>query len=414
MEKIVVNGGYPLLGSIKVSGMKNSVLPILYASILVKDEVIIHNVPRVSDVHNSLEILKSMGAVAEFCDYNSVKINCKNASNSSIREDLIGKMRASSYLMGVMLSRFGEVDIPMPGGCNFGARPIDLHLKGFGALGGECREEDGRIRIVSKKKLKSNKITLDKISVGATINMVLASALLEGTTQIDNCAKEPHVDDLIGFLNCCGAKIKRVDTTIVCHGVKALHGGEYTVFPDMIEALTYVCAVGICRGAVQICGVNLSHISSQLPLFCGMGFKIDAGKDSLLVSAQRVNGASVVTAPYPLFPTDIHPQFAALLCFANEGGQITDDVFPTRFAYVPELLKMGADIRQIGNSVIVSKSNMKCASLDATDLRAGAALALAAMGAEGISTISNVNYIVRGYESFTEKLANIGGRIKLI
>ena len=184
MEKIVVNGGYPLLGSIKVSGMKNSVLPIIYASILVKDEVIIHNVPRVSDVYNSLEILKSMGAVAEFYDKNTVKINCKNATNVGIREDLIGKMRASSYLMGVMLSRFGEVDIPMPGGCNFGARPIDLHLKGFNVLGGECSEDDNRIRILSKKKLKSNKITLDKISVGATINMVLASALLEGTTQI--------------------------------------------------------------------------------------------------------------------------------------------------------------------------------------------------------------------------------------
>ncbi len=414
MEKILVEGGHPLYGEVAVSGMKNSVLPIIYASLLVKDECIIHNVPRVSDVYNSLEILKSIGADAEFCDRNSIRINAKNANGKGLKEELVRKMRASSYLMGVLLSRYGSVDIPLPGGCNFGARPLDLHIKGFEMLGAECAEENDRIKIISNKKLKSNKITLDKISVGATINMVLASALIDGITVIQNCAKEPHIDDLICFLNNCGARIIRQDNTIFCNGVSSLHGTEYTIFPDMIEALTFVCAVGICQGEVHIKGVNPEHISYELPIFESMGYRIDFHNRTLAVRARQVFGVNVETAPYPLFPTDIHPQFSALLCYANGGGAITDAVFPTRFAYVDQLIKMGADIVRKSNTVYIRKSDMRGALLDATDLRAGAALVLAALGASGVSTINNVNYIVRGYEDFVCKIANIGGKIKLI
>ena len=414
MEQISVIGGNRLEGKIKVSGMKNSALPIIFACLLVPQECIIINVPRVSDVYDSLKILRSMGAIADFCDTNTVLINTKNVTDQVSEFPLVCKMRASSYLMGAMLSRFGKIKMPMPGGCNFGARPLDLHFKGFESLGAKCFEYDGKIEIFSKEKLKSKKIILDKISVGATINMVLATALLDGLTVIENCACEPHVDDLICFLNKCGANVQRKGTTIFCNGVKELHGTEYCIFPDMIEALTYIASVGICRGEAVIDGIVCEHLSNELHLFEQMGFSIKEYGDRLRVTADKIVGADVVTAPYPMFPTDFHPQFASLLCFAQGGGVITDTVFPTRFAYVNELCKMGAKIEKIGNSAYITPSLLHGAEIDATDLRAGASLVLAGLGADGQSTINNVNYIVRGYENIVEKLANIGGKIKLI
>ena len=414
MEQISVIGGNRLEGEVRVSGMKNSALPIIFACLLVPQECIISNVPRVSDVYNSLQILRSMGAVADFCGANTVLINTKNVSDTVTEDALIGKMRASSYLMGAMLSRYGKIKMPLPGGCNFGARPLDLHFKGFESLGAKCFEKAGIIEIFSLKKLKSKKIILDKISVGATINMVLATALLDGVTQIENCACEPHVDDLICFLNKCGANIVRKGTTVYCRGVKSLHGTSHCIFPDMIEALTYIAGVGICRGEVILKDVVCRHLKGELSLFRAMGYSIKEYKDTLYVTADAVIGKDVITAPYPLFPTDFHPQYAALLCFAKGGGVITDTVFPTRFAYIDELRKMGAKIERTGNSARIKKSELHGAIIDATDLRAGASLVLAALGATGQSTINNVNYIVRGYENIVEKLANIGGKIKLI
>ena len=414
MDKIVINGGGSLEGEVQVSGMKNSALPIIYACLLVPAECIIENVPRVSDVYNSLEILRSMGAYAEFCDIHTVCINTKNATESINAMDLVCKMRASSYLLGSMLARFGHVKIPIPGGCNFGSRPLDLHFKGFEYLGAECNEDKEKIEIFSRKKLKSKKIRLDKISVGATINMVLVAATLKGVTVIENCAMEPHVDDLINFLNSCGAHIIRVNTTIICNGVSLLHGTKYSIFPDMIEALTYIAAVGICKGRLLLSNVAPEHLSYVITIFKSMGFSIRSYANLLYVSADEIVGADVVTAPYPLFPTDFHPQFASLLCFSNGGGTIREEIFPTRFAYVDELLKMGGRITRAGNVIRVEGAALQGTSLDATDLRAGAALVLAAMGAYGESTINNVNYIVRGYENIVEKLANIGGKIKLI
>ena len=414
MEKIVVNGGNRLNGEIRVSGMKNSALPIIFSCLLIPQDCVIKNVPRVSDVYNSLEILRSMGAYAEFCDEHTVLINTKNATNDIKATDLICKMRASSYLLGVLLSRFGSVSIPFPGGCNFGARPLDLHFKGFASLGTECIEKEGKIELFSGKKLKSKKIRLDKISVGATINMVLAAVLLDGVTVIENCAMEPHVDDLISFLNSCGANIKRIGTTVFCNGVNSLHGTEYSIFPDMIEAMTYIAAVGICKGRIVVRNVVNEHLEYVIQVLKSMGYYIIEHSGSLEVCVKEVTGADVVTAPYPLFPTDFHPQFASLLCYSRGGGEIRDEVFPTRFAYVKELIKMGAQISKCDNCVKIKKSNLKGAILDATDLRAGAALVLAALGAEGQSTINNVNYIVRGYENLVEKIAQIGGKIELI
>ena len=414
MDRIVINGGNRLYGQVKISGMKNSALPIIFACLLIPSECVIHNVPRVSDVFNALELLRSMGAQAEFCEDHTVLINTENAKENVGNIQLVSKMRASSYLMGAMLSRFGRVEIPMPGGCNFGARPLDLHFKGFTELGAECIFNEEKIAIFSKNRLKSKKIRLDKISVGATINMVLASVFLDGVTVIQNCACEPHVDDLIMFLNRCGAKVFRYGKTVISIGQKRLHGAEHTIFPDMIEALTYAAGVGICGGEVLVDGVILEHLRHELNLFAEMGFCVKEYEKNISISANKIKGACVKTAPYPFFPTDFHPQFATLLCFANGGGTVTDDVFPTRFAYVDELKKLGADVDLIGNTAYIHKSRLVGANMDATDLRAGAALVLAGMGAEGESTINNVNYIVRGYESIVEKLANIGGKIKLI
>ena len=414
MEKIVIDGGSRLNGSVGISGMKNSALPIIFASILVEDECIIDNVPRVSDVFNSLEILRSMGARAEFCDLHTVSINTKNLSPQLGSKDLVCKMRASSYLMGALLSRFGKVEIPMPGGCNFGARPLDLHFSGFEKMGAVCEENQGHIKIFSKKKLNCNKITLDKISVGATINMVLALANSSGDSVIENCATEPHVDDLICFLNNCGADIKRIGTTITCQANKKLRGTRYRIYPDMIEALTYIIFVGICKGRLTVTDVVPHHLENEIGIFRKIGFDINVGTDNLKVCAENICGANVITAPYPGFPTDLHPQFAALLCFSSGGGTIKDVVFSNRFAYVNELQKMGASIKRVENTVFIDKSVLFGAQLDATDLRAGAALIAAALGAHGESEINNVNYIVRGYESIVDKIAAIGGKIKLV
>ena len=415
MERLVISGEQRLNGEIKISGMKNSALPIIFATILVKEECIIDNVPLVSDVLNALEILKMMGARVDFIDKHSVLINTKDLSPKITGYELISKMRASSYLMGTMLARFGCAYLPMPGGCNFGKRPIEQHLKGFETLGAECFVEEEFIFIKSKNSLKSTKITLDKISVGATINIVLASVFLAGETVIENAAIEPHVDDLICFLNACGAKIARKDRKIYVNGVKKLHGTTYKIYPDMIESLTYMTFVGATRGDITLCGVNYEHIRFCADIFTGMGYKIENYGDKVRVCVNSIlNGARVVTLPYPFFPTDLHPQFAALLCFTRDGGVIKEEVFPSRFAYVYELMKMGAKISREDNVAYIFPSQMHGADIDATDLRAGASLICAALGANGKSTIKNVNYIVRGYQDITTKVSLIGGKINLI
>ena len=415
MEKIVVTGGNELFGEINIGGMKNSALPIIFSTILVGDECIIDNIPLVSDVFNALEILKEMGAHIEFIDKHKVLINTKYLSNEIKGFDKISKMRASSYLMGTMLARFHKALLPMPGGCNFGVRPIEQHLKGFMALGAYANEENGYISIEAKNSLKSTKITLDKISVGATINIVLASVFLDGTTVIENVAIEPHVDDVIQFLNQCGARIIRHNRSIYCEGVKKLHGIEYRIYPDMIESLTYMSFLGATRGDITLNGINYEHIKYVCDIYAKMGYKIYSSNESVRAVVDfKLIGASIITAPYPLFPTDLHPQFASLLCFTKNGGIIKEEIFPTRFAYVLELQKMGAIIKREANIAHIFPSKLCGAEVDATDLRAGASLVCSALGASGESTINNVNYIVRGYEDIVGKIASLGGKIKLL
>ena len=413
MEKILIEGGHRLNGDIEISGMKNSALPIIFACLLIDGECILENIPRVSDVQNALSILRTMGAEADFVDYHTVKINTKNAENN-LDFELISKMRASSYLLSCALVRFGCVNMPYPGGCNFGSRPIEQHLKGLKRLGARGGESDGFVTLKCKNNLKSNKISLDKISVGATINMIMAAVLLEGQSIIENVAREPHVIDVIRFLNACGADILHFGSYIRVNGVRKLKGVKYRIYADMIEAGTYIACVGATGGALSLKGIEYEHIRPLRLVFDEMNIKISYNSRKIYVSSNTPKGTSVQTEPYPGFPTDLHPQLSALLCYCEGGGSITENIFDGRFAYVAQLEKMGAKIKRGGNTVYVSQLRLTGASTDATDLRAGAALVVAGLGAQGITTINNVNYIVRGYEELTSKLASVGGNIKLI
>jgi len=416
MEKIFVQGKEKLYGSVEISGMKNSALPIIFASVLVKGDSIIENVPIVSDVHNSLKILSEMGADVKYEDLHTVRINTDNIDDEKINMELVSKMRASSYLMGSLLARFGKIKIAYPGGCNFGHRPIDEHLKGFCQMGAKCVENNGFVEITTNKKLKSGEIILDKISVGATINMVLASSLTDGKTVIRNTAREPHVDDVIYYLNRCGANIRRTGDTITVYGSSSLRGARYRIFPDMIEALTYISCVGVTRGAVEIKNIRADHLKSILPLFEYMGMDVYCKSKKVINvrSMIRLCGAHIRTMPYPGFPTDFHPQFSSLLCYTNGGGSVDETIFPGRFAYVNELKKMGGKLEKTDSKVFVKPSYLYGTEIDATDLRAGAGLVVASLGAEGNSTVNNVGYILRGYEDMVGKLSSIGAIIKIV
>ena len=416
MEKIIIQGKEKLYGSVKISGMKNSALPIIFATLLIKGESVIENIPIVSDTCNALSILSEMGADVKYEDLHTVRIKTENIDINMLNYGLVSKMRASSYLMGVFLSLFGRVRIPYPGGCNFGCRPIDEHLNGFSQMGALCKETDGFVEITTDKKLKSGKITLDKISVGATINMILASALTEGRTVIHNVAREPHVDDLISFLNKCGADIKRSGGAICVNGVKSLSGARYRIYPDMIEALTYISCVGASKGVIQLKDISVEHLWDTIPLFEYMGMDIQCFNGNALNvrCCIKLCGAHVKTKPYPGFPTDFHPQFSSLLCFTNGGGSIEETIFPGRFAYVNELKKMGGRVDKTDNKVFISPSDLIGSETDATDLRAGAALIVASLGARGESIINNIGYILRGYEDIVGKLSSLGAIIKII
>ena len=412
MKSIVIEGGQRLNGKIEISGMKNSALPIIFACILVSGETVLHNVPRVSDVENALEILRKMGADADFVDEHTVIINTQRLDGCGIDFELVSKMRASSYLMSTCLAKFGRVRIPYPGGCNFGSRPIEQHIKGFCALGADCLQNDEIIEINLPKRIKSSKILLDKISVGATINMIMASVFCDGRVIIENVAKEPHVIDLISFLNVCGASITVNDNSIEVRGVNKLFGKPYRVYSDTIETLTFVTCIGVTGGRIALQNAEYEHVKPFIPLFQAMNIDVlYRGGFVCLKSSGIPKGIDVITAPYPDFPTDLHPQFSALLCYCEGGGSVTETIFKERFAYVNELQKMGAVIKKYGDTVKIQKSELYGAVLDATDLRAGASLVVASLGAKGRSIINNVNYIERGYEGIVQKLSSVGANI---
>ena len=418
MTKYIVQGGHPLFGEVRISGAKNAAVAIIPAALLVDGICRIENIPQISDVTALLKILEQLGANVRFLNRSSVEIDCRHISTTQVSQELAHKIRASYYLIGALLGRFGEAEVSMPGGCNFGGvRPIDQHVKGFVAMGAEVREGDFICAKADGGRMKGANIYLDVVSVGATMNIMMAAVLAEGTTVIENAAKEPHIVDLANFLNSMGADIKGAGTdTIRIFGVDKLHGGSYAIIPDQIEAGTYMAAVAACGGQVLVRGIIPKHMDCITAKLQEMGVQVEEQDDTLLVRRSgKLHRANVKTLPYPGFPTDMQPQITVALCLAEGTSMVTEGVWDNRYRYVGELTRMGAQIRVEGRSAVVEGvDHLNAASVQAYDLRAGAAMVIAALAAEGTSEVSNVHYIERGYEDIIEKLRSIGAQIESV
>lgn len=417
MKKIVINGGKKLYGDICVSGMKNAALPIIFACILTKSECTLENIPDVTDVNLSLKILEDMGAKINRIDKTTVSVDTENLNGHSSRADLVSRLRASTYLLGAELGRFNEARVGFSGGCDFGNRPIDQHQKGFEALGAKSTVENGCNCVVAGPGgLHGGSVYLDIASVGATINVMLAAVLANGKTTIDNAAREPHIVDLANFLNMCGAKISGAGTSFIkITGVEELHGCTYTIIPDMIEAGTYMVAAAATGGRVNVKGVIPKHMETVTAKLIEMGVGVEEEDDTLTVFREaRPGNVNVKTYFYPGFPTDMHPQFGALLAIADGTSVITEGVFDNRFRYVDELMKMNAEIYVSGrNATIIGKETLCGAPVKAVDLRAGAALIIAGLAASGTTEISQIETIERGYDDIVGKLRGIGADVRL-
>ena len=418
MEKIVVRGGKPLFGNVEVSGMKNAALPILYACVLVKSKCVIENVPAVRDVTLSLSILKEMGASVRMLTKNTYEIDCTNININAVPYELFRQMRASYYLLGAELGRFGRAVVGFPGGCDFGERPIDQHIKGFEALGGEVNLENGNIAIEAKGgQLKGTNIFFDLVSVGATINIMLAAVTAEGTTIIDNAAREPHIVDLANFLNTCGANIRGAGTDMIkIKGVKSLYGCTYAIIPDMIEAGTFMIAAAATRGCVRINNVIPKHLESVAAKLEEIGVSVEELDDAVIVKGvESLSRTSVKTHPYPGYPTDMHPQMTVLLTQAQGVSYITEGVYENRFRYVDELRRMGAQIKVDGRTAIIEGGTpLSAAPVRAVDLRAGVAMVIAGLIAEGDTEVTDIHLIERGYDDIVGKLRGLGADIRHI
>lgn len=418
LNRLVVSGGHKLQGNVKISGAKNAALAVLAASLISTGESIIHNVPRILDVSYLCEIMKALGAEVEFVDTNSVRVKIDSLISSKTEYGLAKKLRASNLVLGPLLARTGEAEIPLPGGCQIGSRPMDLHVKGMKMLGADIQLEHGYI-VGRAPKLVGASIYLDFPSVGATENIMMAASLAEGVTVIENCAKEPEIVDLANYLNFMGARIKGAGTsTIKIEGVKSLQGREYTVIPDRIEAGTYVGAAAVTLGKVLVEDVILTHIDSTLAKFREAGILIKEYEDKVLVDATSVSRPSAIdvkTLPYPGLPTDIQPVLGAFLSLAEGTSIVTETVFGNRFMYVDELKRMGAEIMMDGHSaIIVGVDHLDGAAVSCTDLRGGAAMVVAALSAQGESEILKIDHILRGYEELDVKLRNLGAHIRYV
>lgn len=413
MEKYVILGGARLSGEVEISGAKNSAVALIVASIMIKGECIIENVPCVSDTFVLMDIIKQLGGKAEFSG-NTLKVDCTNVENCEAPYEMVGKIRASSYLMGALLGRFKSARVAPPGGCDFGVRPIDLHLKGFVALGASYTVEHGLVDLRAEKLVGAS-VYMDQVSVGATINVMLAAALAEGTTFIENAAKEPHIVDVANFLNSMGANIKGAGTDIIkIKGVPELHGGTYSVIPDQIEAGTFMIAAAATNGDVYIKNVIPKHLESISAKLIEMGVTVEEFDDVVRVSndndtLKRVN---VKTMPYPGFPTDLQPQMLTLLTKADGTSIVTENVWDNRYKYVDELLRMGASVSVDGKiAVVEGPARLTGSPVSSTDLRAGAAMVIAGLMADGVTEVYNLKYIDRGYENFEQKLRALGAQI---
>ena len=417
MEKLVINGPTPLKGDVNISGAKNSAVAILPATLLIDGVCTINNVPNIVDVKLSCEILEGLGSKIKWIDKNSLEIDNRNITNTIAPIDLTRKFRASYYLIGSMLGRKKEIEVGLPGGCNLGARPIDQHIKGFEALGAEVEIVGGNVK-ASAKKLTGTNIYLDIVSVGATINVMLASVLAEGTTTIDNAAKEPHIVDIANFLNTMGADIRGAGTdTIKINGVNSLKGGQtYSVVPDQIEAGTFMLAAVATKGDITIKNCIAEHLDCITAKILEIGGNVEVNGDKVRVWCNdRPSKAIIKTLPYPGFPTDLQPQMGVVLSLAEGTSIINESIWESRFQYTNELNKMGAQITAQGKSAIFEGvESLQGASVYSTDLRAGAALIVAGVAANGATEVYNLQHIDRGYENIEEKFRNLGADIKRV
>jgi len=415
MEKIVVKGGNPLNGSVEIGGMKNAALPIIFACVLVRDKCVIENLPNVSDVSKALDLIRELGAKVTTKTKTTVEIDCTDIEFREVSTDLCRRMRASYYLLGAEMGRFNRAKVALPGGCDFGERPIDQHIKGFEALGGDVSIEGGYVNIEAADGVLGDSVTLDIVSVGATINLMIAAAMGEGTTIIDNAAREPHIVDLANFLNTCGARISGAGTDMIkIKGVQSLHGCTYTIIPDMIEAGTFMIAAAATGGTVRINNVIPKHLESITSKLLEIGVNVDVGDDSVIVSRfGEISKTRIKTLPYPGYPTDMHPQMTVLLCLANGVSFISEGIYEYRFRYVDELRRMGAEIKvESQTAVIEGGKKLSAAQVRAVDLRAGVALVIAGLICEGETEISDIFCIERGYDDIVGKLRSLGADIK--
>ncbi len=416
MEQYAIKGGNPLVGEVEIGGAKNAALPILAASVMTDETVYIDNLPDVRDTNVLLKAMQGIGVLEKRTGRHSVTLNAAQISSLVVEDENIKKIRASYYLIGALLGKYKQAEVALPGGCDIGCRAIDQHIKGFKALGADVWIEHGLIKTKAEKLVGSH-IYMDCVSVGATINVMMAASMAEGQTIIENAAKEPHVVDLANFLNSMGAKIKGAGTDVIrIKGVSRLHGTEYTIIPDQIEAGTFMFAAALTKGDITVKNVIPKHLESITAKLLEIGCEIEESDDAMrVVCSKPLKHTHVKTLPYPGFPTDMQPQITVALGLSTGTSIVTDTIFENRFKYVDELTRMGADIKVEGTTAIINGvGRYTGASLSAPDLRAGAALVVARLAAEGFTTVDEIHYIARGYEDFHLKLQALGAQIELV
>lgn len=416
MDQYIIKGGNPLVGEVEIGGAKNAALAILAAAIMTDETVLIDNLPDVNDVNVMLEAISGIGAMVQRIDRHTVKINGGTIGDFNIEYDYIKKIRASYYLLGALLGKYRKAEVALPGGCNIGSRPIDQHLKGFRALGADVDIEHGKI-VAEADALRGTHLYFDVVTVGATINVMMAAAMADGLTIMENVAKEPHVVDVANFLNSMGANIRGAGTDVIkIRGVKRLHKTEYSIIPDQIEAGTFMFAAAATKGDVTVMNVIPKHLDATISKLVDIGCEVEEFDDAVRVVAKgRLRSTQVKTLPYPGYPTDMQPQIGVTLALARGTSTITESIFENRFKYVDELNRMGCKIKVEGNTAYIEGvRRITGAQMSAPDLRAGAALVIAALSAEGLSEIDDIEYIQRGYEDFEGKLRGLGAVIERI
>ena len=419
MTKYLIHGGNPLHGTIHISGAKNAAVAIIPAALLVDGVCRIENVPQISDVTLILQILRELGADVRIVNRTTIEVDCSHIRNRQVPYELARKIRASYYLVGALLSRFGWAEVPLPGGCDLGGRPVDQHIKGFVSMGAEVEVRNGLIdaHVPNGDRLSGGQVYLDIVSVGATMNIMLAATLAKGLTVIENAAKEPHIVDLANFLNSMGADIRGAGTDVIkIHGVSRLRGGAYSIIPDQIEAGTYMAAVAAAGGDVLIKNIIPKHLDCITAKLVEMGVDVEELDDAVRLRRNGPMGrVNVKTMPYPGFPTDMQPQIAAVLCVAQGTSVLTEGVWDNRYRYVDEFRRMGAHIQVDGKvAVIEGVDHLTGAPVHACDLRAGAAMVIAGLAAKGTTEIDGIHHIERGYETIVDKLAAVGADIRVV